>query len=130
MTPTSLNRFRATRIGLLAFAMGFTSMLLVASDGICADEAAAAANLAFFEKSVRPLLADRCFKCHGPEKQWNGLRLDSRTALLRGGDSGPAVVPGNPDDSPLLKMVTHSDPELRMPPKEKDRKSTRLNSSH
>ncbi|MFM2094928.1 MAG: hypothetical protein RIS70_2052 [Planctomycetota bacterium] len=119
MTPKSLNRFRTTRIGLIAFAMGFTSMLFVASDGIRADEAAAAANLAFFEKSVRPLLADRCFKCHGPEKQWNGLRLDSRTALLRGGDSGPAVVPGNPDDSPLLQMVTHSDPELRMPPKEK-----------
>src|SRR5262249_61577468 len=52
-----------------------------------ADEKPDAAQLEFFEKQVRPLLAENCFQCHGPEKQKGGLRLDSRTAVLNGGDS-------------------------------------------
>ena len=63
----------------------------------------------FFETSVRPLLVARCHKCHGPRQQTAGLRLDSRDALLRGGDSGPAVVPGRPDDSPLLRAVRRAE---------------------
>ncbi len=55
----------------------------------------------FFESRVRPILAERCLKCHGPAKQSNGLRLDSREAVLKGGDSGPAVVPARPDESLL-----------------------------
>jgi cytochrome c553 len=69
----------------------------------------------FFEKSVRPILATRCFKCHGPQKQKARLRLDSRAALLAGGRSGPAVVPGRPGDSLLLKAL-HYDDEPKMPP--------------
>ena len=61
------------------------------------------ASIDFFEKSVRPLLVTHCFECHGQGKQKGGLRLDSRAAMLTGGDSGPAMT---------------------------DRKSTRLNSSH
>ena len=45
-----------------------------------------------FENNVRPLLHEYCLKCHGPEKQWAGLRLDSRLAILKGGDSGPAAI--------------------------------------
>jgi cytochrome c553 len=71
----------------------------------------------FFEKSIRPLLADNCFNCHGPQKQKAGLRLDSRAAMLAGGDNGPVIVPGNPDKSLLVKAVHYKD-ELRMPPKE------------
>ena len=52
--------------------------------------------LELFERKVRPLLHAQCLKCHGPEKQKAGLRVDSRAALLKGGDSGPAVVPGSP----------------------------------
>src|SRR5690348_12167804 len=59
----------------------------------------------FFEKSVRPVLATHCFECHGPKKQCGGLRLDSRAAILEGGDTGPAVVPGSPDRSLLVKAV-------------------------
>jgi Protein of unknown function (DUF1553)/Protein of unknown function (DUF1549)/Planctomycete cytochrome C len=70
----------------------------------------------FFESRVRPILAERCLKCHGPAKQSNGLRLDSREAVLKGGDSGPAVVPARPDDSLLIKAVSHSSEDLKMPP--------------
>src|SRR4051812_29901588 len=59
----------------------------------------------FFEKSVRPVLADQCLKCHGPQKQKGGLRLDSRATALSGGDSGPAIVPGKPDESLLLTAL-------------------------
>jgi hypothetical protein len=68
----------------------------------------------FFESKVRPLLATRCFKCHGPKKQQSELRLDSRAALLQGGESGPAVEPGNPQESLLIRAVRYE--ELEMPP--------------
>src|SRR5262245_45588147 len=50
----------------------------------------------FFEQKIRPILADHCFPCHGEKKQKGGLRLDSRAAMLTGGDSGPVLVPGAP----------------------------------
>ena len=67
-----------------------------------------------FENLVRPLLAQQCQKCHGEKKQQGGLRLDSRQALLKGGDNGPAVVPGEPGSSLLIRAVSHST-ELKMP---------------
>jgi hypothetical protein len=70
----------------------------------------------FFEKSVRPLLAEHCYKCHGPavEEVEGGLRLSSREAVLAGGDSGPAAVEGKPDQSLLIEAVRHGN--LKMPP--------------
>ncbi|HXG61586.1 MAG TPA: DUF1549 domain-containing protein [Planctomycetota bacterium] len=76
----------------------------------------------FFEAKVRPLLAARCFSCHSAEgggKVKGGLRLDSRDAVLKGGNQGPAVVPGDPGASLLVRAVSWKDPELRMPPKER-----------
>ncbi len=70
----------------------------------------------FFEKSIRPVLAENCFNCHGDRKQKAGLRLDSRQALLTGGETGPAIVPGHPEQSLLLKALHYQD-ELKMPPK-------------
>ena len=59
-----------------------------------------------------------CLECHGPEKQRGGLRLDSRTSVYKGGESGePAIVPRDPDASPLLERVASDDPTFRMPPK-------------
>src|SRR5216684_4093064 len=71
----------------------------------------------FFETAVRPVLVEHCQKCHGEAKQQAGLRLDSRKALLGGGDSGPAVVPGKPDESRLIRAVRQVDDDLKMPPK-------------
>ncbi len=72
----------------------------------------------FFEAKVRPLLIETCFKCHGPEKQKSGLRLDSLAAAVAGGEQGPAVVPGKPEESLLVLAVKHDD-DLKMPPNKK-----------
>jgi hypothetical protein len=72
----------------------------------------------FFEKQVRPLLADNCLSCHGPMKQRGGLRLDSRAGMMKGSDSGPVVVPGEPDKSLLIQAVRQQD-NVKMPPKGK-----------
>ena len=71
-----------------------------------------------FEKHVRPLLVEKCQSCHGSEKAKGGLRLDSGPALLKGGDSGPAVAPGKPTESLLIQAVRQTG-ELKMPPKGK-----------
>ena len=81
----------------------------------------------FFEAKIRPVLATQCGKCHAStaEKLRGGLRLDSREALRLGGDSGPAIVPGKPDESLLIHAVEGTNDAEKI-----DRKSTRLNSSH
>ena len=75
----------------------------------------------FFENRIRPLLADKCYKCHSTlaEKIKGGLLLDSREAMLKGGDSGKVIVPGDPEASLLIKAVRYTDPDLQMP---KDKK--------
>ena len=80
-----------------------------------------AADLAFFESKIRPLLADQCYSCHSAkaEKLKGGLHVDSLEALLKGGDSGPALVPGDAEKSLLIKAVRYGDPDLQMPPKGK-----------
>ncbi len=71
-----------------------------------------------FEKHVRPLLLEKCVSCHGPNKVKGGLRLDTKDGWQRGGDSGPVIVPGDPDKSLLIQAVRQTG-ELKMPPKEK-----------
>lgn len=75
--------------------------------------------LEFFEKKVRPILVSRCMECHGDQAQAKGgLRLDSREASLEGGETGPAIVPGKPQDSLLISAVNYGD-VYQMPPKSK-----------
>jgi hypothetical protein len=74
---------------------------------------------AFFEKSVRPLLASHCYGCHSSKlsQPMSGLKLDTRAGVLRGGASGaPAIVPGKPDESLLIMAVRRTHPTLKMPP--------------
>lgn len=77
-----------------------------------------AEQFAFFEAKVRPVLIEHCIKCHGPAKQKSDLRLDSRSALLVGGNEGPSIKLGNPDQSILIQAIRHSG-ELKMPAKKK-----------
>jgi hypothetical protein len=79
-----------------------------------------AADLDFFEKKVRPLLAERCLECHSAEKKVKGgLLLDSREGWAKGGDTGPAIEPGKPEESLLIQAVRWHDKDLQMPPKKR-----------
>src|SRR5581483_10141730 len=81
----------------------------------------AAEGREFFEKHIRPLLVRHCYSCHSAEaeKLKGSLRLDTRAGVLKGGKSGPAVVPGSPEKSLLLQLVRHEDESQRMPPRGK-----------
>src|SRR4051794_38423918 len=77
------------------------------------------AGIEFFEKKVRPVFVTYCYECHSAhaEKLKGGLRLDSKVGLMHGGESGPAIVPGKPNESRLIKAIRLSEPDLKMPPK-------------
>jgi hypothetical protein len=79
-----------------------------------------AEQVEFFEKKIRPIFVERCYKCHSAAagKAKGGLFLDSREGVLKGGDSGPAIVPGDPEKSILIRALRQTD-ELQMPMKEK-----------
>src|SRR5262245_36836107 len=89
------------------------SLWLVLAAGLSAT---ARADDGFFAAKVRPVLAGTCVRCHGGAKTKGGLRLDSRDALLKGGEHGPAIVPGDPDKSLLVQAVRHAHDEIKMPP--------------
>ena len=74
-------------------------------------------SVEFFEKQIRPLLAKQCYSCHGPGQQLSDLCVDSREGLLQGGKRGPALLPGNPEESSLMAAVRHDG--LQMPPTSK-----------
>ena len=87
---------------------GFVALLGALS--LCAQENSSD----FFEKRIRPVLASNCYSCHTTTKL-GGLQLDSRAAMLQGGKSGPAIVPGKPEESLLIRVITHADARLKIP---------------
>jgi mono/diheme cytochrome c family protein len=95
----------------------FMAAMLAGSLGLRADNDAK--GLEFFEKEVRPILVEHCYDCHSAESKnlKGGLRLDSQEGLLKGGDLGPALVPGDPDKSRLIEAIRYKNRELQMPPK-------------
>src|SRR6266850_414391 len=87
---------------------------------VTAPAGASPDGVEFFEKKIRPLLVDNCFKCHsaGSEKLKGSLKLDTREDALKGGESGkPALIPNDPDKSLLIEAVRYGNPDLQMPPK-------------
>jgi hypothetical protein len=74
--------------------------------------------LKFFENEVRPVLANRCYECHGEKKQKGGLRVDHIAHLKAGGDTGAALVPGKPEESLIIEAIRRTDADFAMPPKE------------
>lgn len=88
---------------------------ILPQDNGAAEPPASLEAIEFFETHVRPVLAENCVECHGAERQKQGLRLDARAAILAGGESGPAVVPGDAGQSLLLHVLRH-DGEVKMPP--------------
>jgi mono/diheme cytochrome c family protein len=85
-------------------------ILLVVANLAAADEIS-------FERQIRPMLTKHCGSCHGAEIQKSGLRLDAKSFAFRGGDSGPVINPGKPENSSLIERISSNDPGLRMPPK-------------
>jgi len=97
------------RISVLLAALSVVLPPVGGQDRLPAD------GVEFFEKRIRPVLVERCYRCHNStEKHRSGLAVDHRAAIRKGGDSGPAVVPGDPDASLLLSAVRH-EAKLRMP---------------
>ncbi|MCA9426817.1 MAG: DUF1549 domain-containing protein, partial [Candidatus Omnitrophica bacterium] len=69
-----------------------------------------------FESQIQPIFENRCLKCHGPEKQKSGFRLDHKEPAMLGGDYGKAILPGKGEESPLYRAIAGLDPDLQMPP--------------
>lgn len=101
----------------IAATIAATSGTLFAADE--PTQALTKAQTDFFESKVRPMLVDKCYKCHSAtsEKVKGGLQLDTRNSLLTGGNTGPGFIPGKPAESLLIRAVNGSDPDLQMPPK-------------
>ena len=91
------------------------SWLALVFAGLSVANAATPAQVEFFEKHIRPVLAAECYECHSSAKRKGGLALDTRDGLLKGGESGPALVTGQPDSSLLIQALRHAHPTLRMP---------------
>ena len=89
--------------------------LLVAAGAVAAAQSP---EIEFFERRIRPVLVERCEVCHSSrlEEPMGNLRVDSREGLLAGGASGPALMPGSPDRSLMIKALSYLDPVLKMPP--------------
>ncbi len=98
------------------FFHALTAVLLMQVGAVAAEQSDPTRH---FVDLVKPLLEGRCISCHGPDKVKGGLRLDSRAAILKGGDTGPSAVLGKPAESLLVAAVMHAKKDLTMPPKEK-----------
>lgn len=117
LLPERFATFSAARLRG-SFLTSFAILTLFLGQGGIAEaqdeDSRAAERIAQFEREVRPVLASQCIKCHGESKQEGGLRLDSLDGFLKGGDSGPAIVPGKPEESVLVDAIHYRGSE--MPP--------------
>ncbi len=104
---------------LKTLACGIALSIAAACTPAHAAQTTDAAGLEFYEKKIRPLFVQQCFKCHSTtaDKLKAGLYLDSREGILKGGETGPAVVPGHPEQSLLIEAVRYTNQDMQMPPK-------------
>ncbi len=110
--PAVTHRFMTSRKQTLLVRVAAAAMLIAVWSGLsAADE-----RDDFFEAKIRPILAETCFRCHGGGKVGGSFRVDSREGLMTGGDSGPAIVPGNPEESLLVQAIRRDDGVSAMPP--------------
>lgn len=115
MRPTFPVTFRWLTLSIIVPVLSFF---------LSGDQLSAETPAEFFEARIRPVLVDRCYGCHGPDEAKSGLRLDSRDSLLTGGEQGPVIVPGNPEESLLIKVISGKDAELIMPPEDSGERLT------
>lgn len=105
-------------VGGIALALMPALLSAAAAPASAVAPALAPGDLQFFEAKIRPLLIDKCYQCHSrdADKVRGGLMLDTREAWQHGGNTGPAIVPGNVDESLLIQAVRYTDEDLQMPP--------------
>jgi len=114
--PRSFSVFPNLLCGLALLGLaGLSPVRLQASDAPQTSEE----GVKFFETKIRPLLIEKCGDCHGADTQEGELRLDSPAGFLAGGKSGPAIIPGKPDESLLIFAINYKSLDLQMPPDEK-----------
>jgi len=111
-----LSRPQFPLFGTLQMSLATIARVLLLAFGISLHSEATEAEDQFFETKIRPILAGTCFQCHGGKKTSGGLRVDSREALLKGGESGEAIVPGNPETSLVVQAIGYTHESLKMPP--------------
>jgi hypothetical protein len=116
-----LRRFSLALLLVASFSLIPLALPSTQADDPAGEESArlTPAETEFFEKKIRPVLVEKCYQCHSAksEKVRGGLLLDTKAGLLNGGDSGPSIVPGDPDSSPLIHAVRYTKPDYAMPPK-------------
>ena len=107
-------------MGMLPRSASWPVLLACTAGGMSGAAQPSAQQAEFFEKQVRPILAERCYECHSAEKkQKGGLSLDTRETTLKGGDTGPALVAGDPEKSLLIEAVRYKNHDMQMPPKKR-----------
>src|SRR5687768_18244270 len=111
-------RTMLNRLARLTAGFTFLSALIVPRTAAAADDSA---GIQYFEEKVRPLLIAHCYECHSADaKELRGsLLLDTKAGWQKGGDNGPAIVPGKPKASLLVRAISYVDEDLQMPPKGK-----------
>lgn len=114
---TEAFRFCQGGLSKVCFCIGGCLSIFVTS--LLGQESPPVSELEFFEKRIRPVLVERCYECHSVEsgKAKGGLRVDSREALRRGGETRPSVVPGELEGSLILEAIRYGNQDLKMPPK-------------
>jgi hypothetical protein len=117
-----VTHFTYDRIVRTRLVFGF--VLLFAAGQSCRSQPSdlPSERVEFFEKRIRPIFVDHCQACHGPDEAAGKLRLDSKAGWVRGGESGPTIVAGDPSASLLIRAVSHQDAKLKMPPPDAGRK--------
>ena len=96
----------------------FLFALILCAARLAVAQEGGRAGVEFFENRIRPVLVEHCLQCHGAQKSKGGLRLDAREFVLKGGESGPTAVVGEPEQSRLMQAIRGSHKDLKMPPKD------------
>ena len=101
--------------------LALSALLVSVIPALAEDRPLTAEQVNFFEKNIRPVLVSKCYDCHSAksDKVKGGLLLDTRDGLLKGGETGHGVVPGNLDESLLIKAIRYDDADTQMPPQKK-----------
>ncbi len=116
--PKSQTMSRSSAGPIVGFRFALAAVIV--STGLagfrCHAESPTQASAEFFERRVRPILIEKCHRCHGPQVQKGGLRLDSRESLIKGGESGAVVNSGHPEKSELVRAINYEADGFQMPP--------------